>query len=149
MTEAEEAQELKRALSSQMIQLLFEQEQRLEGYLREFITFDGRGSSSLLNEQEGEEEEEGGERKQEMVERWGNEGTAAAAATAEDGGAVVGAASFPASQPRGSGVADDDDDDGFEKVDAWMAQGFSEDSGHDSASRREREGSLLVPFPSS
>lgn len=66
MTEAEEAQELKRALSSQMIQLLFEQEQRLEGYLRECITFDGHGSSSLLKE-EGEDEE--GER-----EGWGNGG---------------------------------------------------------------------------
>ncbi|CAN0266031.1 unnamed protein product [Ectocarpus sp. 12 AP-2014] len=48
LTEAEEAEELKRALSSQMIQLLFEQEQRLEGYLREWITFDGGAGPGFL-----------------------------------------------------------------------------------------------------
>lgn len=47
LTEAEEASELKSALSSQMIQLLFEQEQRLEGYLRECITFDGNSAGPL------------------------------------------------------------------------------------------------------
>ncbi|CAM9756730.1 unnamed protein product [Scytosiphon promiscuus] len=53
LTEAEEASELKSALSSQMIQLLFEQEQRLEGYLRECITFDGNSAGPLA---EGAEE---------------------------------------------------------------------------------------------
>lgn len=54
MVDAEEAEELKRALSSQMLQLLFEQEQRLEGYLRECITFDGGARPVFPGRHEGD-----------------------------------------------------------------------------------------------
>ena len=47
MVEAEEAHELKRALSEQMLQLLLEQEQRLESYLREWVNFGDDGPGYL------------------------------------------------------------------------------------------------------
>ena len=84
---------------------------------------------------------------------------AAAAAVlpaAEDGERSVVATekvtSVPVSPTRGS--SDEDDDGGFEKVDAWMAQGFGEgggsgNAGGSGASSRERRDSLLVPFPGS
>lgn len=49
MVEAEEAMELKRALSSQMLHLLLEQERRLEGHLRDCITFAGGSGGDGLS----------------------------------------------------------------------------------------------------
>ncbi|CBN80145.1 expressed unknown protein [Ectocarpus siliculosus] len=164
LTEAEEAEELKRALSSQMIQLLFEQEQRLEGYLREWITFDGGAGPGLLAAAAGDT---GGTSPGAAC---GNGGTtdrgpggvvgcngdvtaAVAVSTAtgaggSGGGGGVdsspgGEASPGAVSTRASGVGvggpsvdggvgggdnhdDDGDDGGFEKVDAWMADGDRE-----------------------
>lgn len=47
MVEAEEAHELKLALSEQMLQLLLEQEQRMEGFLRDWVTFENGGAGCL------------------------------------------------------------------------------------------------------
>lgn len=50
MVEAEEAHELKLALSEQMLQLLLEQEQRMEGFLRDWVTFEnGEGAGYLTH----------------------------------------------------------------------------------------------------
>ncbi|CAB1117035.1 unnamed protein product [Ectocarpus sp. CCAP 1310/34] len=150
LTEAEEAEELKRALSSQMIQLLFEQEQRLEGYLRQWITFDGGAGPGLLAAAAA-----GGTGGTFPGAACGNGGTrsgpggvvgcnsdvttAVAVSTVTDAGVDTspgGEASPSTVSTRASGVGrggrnvdggdedDDDDDDGsFEKVDAWMADG--------------------------
>lgn len=163
LTEAEEAEELKRALSSQMIQLLFEQEQRLEGYLREWITFDGGAGPGLLaaagdtGTPPGVASGNGGnlDRGPGGVMGCKSDGAAAVAVsivTGAGGSGGDGGDSSPGGEasPDGAvstrasrvgavggrnadggfrGDADDDDDDddgGFEKVDAWMADGERE-----------------------
>ncbi|CAM9956344.1 unnamed protein product, partial [Ectocarpus sp. 8 AP-2014] len=177
LTEAEEAEELKRALSSQMIQLLFEQEQRLEGYLREWITFDGGAGPGLLAAAAGDTGctspgaacGNGGTPDRGPGGVVGCNGdvtapvavsTAAGAGGSGGGGGVDsspgGGASPGAVSTRASGVGvggrsvdggvgggdddddDDDDDGGFEKVDAWMAEGDRE-----GAPQTGREGCIV------
>lgn len=177
MVEAEEAQELKRALSAQMLQLLLEQEQRLEGYLRECITFDGGGSGPLAPDGDkdstlDQEPKTNGvleveRRRDPPIDNGGSvtpSGMSRSSSPDDDvtrsrlrgGGNGRGGAERSFYPPPGGGRrhAEDDDDSGFEKVERWMVEDIG-DAGRDSGGRlgagvrrREREGSLLVPFPS-
>lgn len=213
LTEAEEASELKSALSSQMIQLLFEQEQRLEGYLRECITFDGNSAGPLAAGAGGEDTDEnyaatvsppqgsdsgggggGSSGRRPTVERdavgsddgaprgtvttshvsggglrsgGGTAGTTTTASSSSLSSSIVrgDVGNFTRVSTRGSspmgGEGDDPGgtelDDGFERVDAWMAEDFPGGAVGAAAAaaeadalrrQRERAGSLLVPFPS-
>ncbi|CAM9663908.1 unnamed protein product [Ectocarpus sp. 4 AP-2014] len=174
LTEAEEAEELKRALSSQMIQLLLEQEQRLEGYLREWITFDGGAGPGLFaaaaagdtgGTYPGVACRNGGTPDRGPGGVMGCNGddvtAAVAVSTVTDAGGSGGGGGVGSSQggeaspstvsTRASGVGrgdrnvdggdeddDDDDDGGFEKVDAWMADGERE-----GAPQTGREGCIV------
>lgn len=156
--EAEEAHELKRALSSQMVQLLFEQERKLEGHLRDCISFtDATGGRSSPRSSSPSGRGEGA----------GRRGfPAAAAAAAAIPTRVLGSAGSGIELTRHtsgqSSFGQTGEDDDFEKVEAWMVPGFEGrgggKGGGDASGKMRDDGggsggsgdtSLLIPFATS
>lgn len=157
--EAEEAQELKRALSSQMIQLLFEQEQKLEGHLRDCISFTDttsgktsprRSSPRVLVENH-------------FTADGPAAGTERSNATPLRAGAVDYERGGGRGRDGGRKSPGESEDDGFEKVESWMVppMGSNEEERQDGAAvggkagraeesrrRRSDDDLLLVPFSS-
>lgn len=171
--EAEESEELKKALSSQMVQLLLEQEQRLEGYLRECITFDGgvptkerekehfpgrvKFRSKSKYEYESGSDEVGGIRGRSISPENSDSDSSSNSSvrvSRDELGSVSGVGNVGGVSPISGRTPDlkgDVDVDDFEKVESWMAEcsDGGEGTGNDRGQVKAREGSLLVPFPSS
>lgn len=146
MVEAEEARELKLALSEQMLHLLLEQEQRMEGFLRDWVTFENGEAAGYLTQPSPLPL---------PLPRKGSCDKTSPRSFANDVGTGVstrGKSEKEGDELRTSpsdvvspvGVKKGEEEgDGFEKVESWMAAiGDAEEGG-------KKAGSLLVPFPSS